>query len=1101
MGGIIMKKLINFVVMVLFLFGLLPANKTHAARYMEKLDRGVVAVHRGGSQVYIGWRMLGTESASIGYNVYRNAIKLNTSPITGSTNYIDNGGSLSSTYRVVAVIGGVEQELSDPVGVWNDFYRDIPLQRPAGVTAPDGYTCSYSPNDASVGDLDGDGQYEIILKWEPSNAKDNAQEGYTGNVYLDAYELNGTLLWRIDLGINIRAGAHYTQFMVYDLDNDGRAEVVCKTAPYTVDGAGNPVLLPGDTLADYRNSVGRILNGPEYLTVFDGLSGAALDTVYYVPARGNVSAWGDNYGNRVDRFLACVAYLDGQNPSVVMCRGYYTRSVLAAWDFTDGRLIQRWVFDTDVAYGSYSGQGNHNLSVGDVDRDGKDEIAYGGCTIDDDGTGLYTTGLGHGDAMHLSDMDPSREGLEIWRCLEWGGGQYGAEYRDADTGQVVFRVTAGDDTGRACAGDIRADYPGYEIWGSTGVHLYSCTGADLGSHSLPINFMVWWDGDLLREILSGTTIDKYGSGNLLSASGCYSNNGSKSTPCLSADILGDWREEVIWRTSDSQHLRIYTTTNATSHRLYTLMHDPQYRLSIAWQNVAYNQPPHPGFFLGDGMATPPVADIILAGTPAIYGDYNEDHWVDMDDLSYFVESLWLVDFWSGGNCILSSELDLNDDCTINNVEYSALAGNWTGPDTVAPSAPGGLSALAGNGMVLLDWFNNSEPDFDSYRVYRSTTSGSGYTPIAADLADSEYVDNTVTNELTYYYVVTAVDTKANESDYSVASSATPVTPLLVAHYELENNGNDSSGNANHVVVTGAPAYTTGYTGQAIDLDGRDDFLTLPTDVVNSDDITVAAWVNWDGGGSWQRIFDFGNTTTEYMFLTPSSGDGTLRFAITTSSNSGEQLVETSQLAIGQWVHVAVTLEGNTGTLYVNGLPAAANFITIDPTDLVPTHNYIGQSQWPDPLFDGRIDDFRIYNYALSGSDIRDLAVDGDIYPVESALYGGGALLENNHSGFMDTGFINFPTSGGYLEFTSIDGGDGGSALLAIRYALGATDPRTGNLIVNGVSQSITFDPTGAWTTWAVKNVTVSLNSGTTNTIRFESNGQDFGNIDEITITP
>jgi hypothetical protein len=355
--------------------------------------------------------------------------------------------------------------------------------------------------------------------------------------------------------------------------------------------------------------------------------------------------------------------------------------------------------------------------------------------------------------------------------------------------------------------------------------------------------------------------------------------------------------------------------------------------------------------------------------------------------------------------------------------------------------------------------------------------------------------------MTYYYVVTALDTTANERDYRLETRATPVIPVLVAHYELDNNGNDSSGNANHAVATGAPAYTVGCIGQAIDLDGSDDFLTLPTNIANSDNITIAAWVNWDGGGSWQRIFDFGNNTTEYMFLTPRSGCDTLRISITIDRSGGQQFVETSQLAIGQWVHVAVKLERNMATLYVNGLPAATKSITLKPTDFVPIRNYIGKSQWPDPLFDGRIDDFRIYNYALSDSEIRNLGTDGNIYPVESALYGGGCLLENNNSGFMGTGFINFPTSGGYLEFRGVDGGDGGGASLNIRYALGATDTRNGNLIVNGVSQSITFDSTGAWTTWAIKNMTITLNSGTNNTIRFESTGQDLANIDEITVIP
>lgn len=657
----------------LFLFGLVfSSSVSFSARYMEYLDRGVIAV-RSGTSNYIGWRLFGTDPADISFHVYRDSVKITSVPITNSTNFLDTGGGLSSTYSVAPVIGGVEQKKTSPVSVWGQPYLEIPLQVPAGVTTPDGYTCSYSPNDCSVGDLDGDGEYEIVVKWDPDNSRDNSQSGYTGNVYLDAYKLDGTFMWRIDLGINIRAGAHYTQFMVYDLDGDGRAEVACKTAPYTVDGQGTYVLMPGDVLADYRNSSGYILSGPEYLTIFDGLTGAALATTYYVPPRGNVSSWGDSYGNRVDRFLACVAYLDGQRPSLVMCRGYYTRAVLAAWDWRNGQLTQRWVFDTNNGYSAYTGQGNHNLSVADVDGDGFDEIVYGSCTIDHNGTGLYSTGLGHGDALHVSDMDPDRPGLEVWQCHE--SSPYGATFRDAATGEIIFRYTASGDTGRACAGDIRADYRGYEVWASSGVPLSTCTGINLGSHSNPINFMVWWDGDLLREFLDSNRISKYGVGTVLTATGCSSNNGTKSTPCLSGDILGDWREEVIWRTSDNTALRIYTTTTVTNYRFYTLMHDPQYRLAIAWQNVAYNQPPHPSFYLGDGMAEPPVPDIVLVGGEDswLYGDFTEDGVVNLNDLPYFAD-LWLAD-----DCEQTAGLDLNGDCLINYYEFSVFAENWTGP--------------------------------------------------------------------------------------------------------------------------------------------------------------------------------------------------------------------------------------------------------------------------------------------------------------------------------------------------------------------------------------------------------------------------------------
>jgi rhamnogalacturonan endolyase len=338
------------------------------------------------------------------------------------------------------------------------------LQVPPSGTTPVGEAYTYSPNDASVGDLDGDGEYEIILKWDPSNAKDNSQAGYTGNVYLDAYKLDGTRLWRIDLGRNIRAGAHYTQFQVYDLDGDGKAEVACRTADGTIDGVGTVL---GDANADYRNSAGYVLAGPEFLTVFNGQTGAAMATASYVVPRGNVNDWGDNYGNRVDRFLAGVAYLDGQRPSLVMARGYYTRAVLAAWNWRNGQLTNVWTFDTGHTgtpnqYAAWRGQGNHNLSIGDVDGDGKDEIMYGACAIDDNGAGLFSTGLGHGDALHMTDMDPDRPGLEVFQPHEspTSYGPNAAEFRDARTGALIFGVQGTGDIGRGLALDVDPRYRG-----------------------------------------------------------------------------------------------------------------------------------------------------------------------------------------------------------------------------------------------------------------------------------------------------------------------------------------------------------------------------------------------------------------------------------------------------------------------------------------------------------------------------------------------------------------------------------------------------------------------------------------------------------------
>lgn len=576
-----------------------------SARQMENLNRGLTAV-KVSNGVYVGWRMLGTDSSSISFNVYRDGTKITSSPITNSTNYLDTGGTNSSSYYIRPVVNGTEQQQSESTGVWSQNYLSIPLQKPAGGTSPDGVAYTYSANDCSVGDLDGDHQYEIVVKWDPSNAKDNSQSGYTGNVYLDAYKMNGTRLWRIDLGRNIRAGAHYTQFMVYDLDGDGKAEVACKTADGTVDGRGTVIGSPG---ADYRNSSGYILSGPEYLTIFNGQTGAALTTVNYEPARGTVSNWGDNYGNRVDRFLACIAYLDGIRPSLVMCRGYYTRTVLVAYNWRSGSLSKIWTFDSNSSGNSgYAGQGNHNLSVGDVDGDGRDEIVYGSCTIDDNGRGFYTTGLGHGDAMHLGDFDPDRAGLEVWQCHESGSG---ATFRDARTGSVIFKYSNSGDVGRACCDDITSSYKGCEAW-AAGTSLYSCKGQNAGNAPSSCNFVIWWDGDLLRELLNSNSISKYGGSTLFTASGCTSINGTKSTPSLSADLFGDWREEVVFPTSDSSALRIYTTTTVTSNRIYTLMHDPMYRLGVAWQNVAYNQPPHVSFYLGEGMAQPAQPNIYLA---------------------------------------------------------------------------------------------------------------------------------------------------------------------------------------------------------------------------------------------------------------------------------------------------------------------------------------------------------------------------------------------------------------------------------------------------------------------------------------------------------
>lgn len=608
-----------------FLFSFLLISAALQAQYqMEWLGRGVVAVRTNSSAVYVGWRLLGTDPSGISFNVYRGTTKINATPITSSTNVVDNI-TTNNTYTVRPVIGGVEQAASAGAGVTTQAYLNVPLQIPAGGTTPSGEAYTYTANDASVGDLDGDGEYEIILKWDPTNAKDNSQAGYTGNVYIDAYKLNGTRLWRIDLGRNIRAGAHYTQFLVYDFDGDGKAEMACKTADATRDGVGTYI---GSSSADYRNTSGYVLTGPEFLTVFNGQTGAAMATTNYLPARGTVSSWGDSYGNRVDRFIACVAYLDGQRPSMVFGRGYYTRLVRVAWDWRNGTLTQRWNFDSNNSGNSaYAGQGNHQLSVADIDGDGKQETINGSSAVNDNGTGSWANGMGHGDALHVSDMDPDRAGLEIWQPYESPGsnGQVGAALVNAATGARLWTVAEPSaDVGRGLAADIDPRYKGYECWASRG-GLYTVKGVQITTTKPSINFAVWWDADLSRELLDGTTISKWNYSTstvstILSASGTASNNSTKATPALSADVLGDWREEVILRASDNSALRIYTTTILATNRIYTLMHDPQYRMAIAWQNGAYNQPPHPGFYLGTDMNTPPTPNIVMVGAPPPSGN-------------------------------------------------------------------------------------------------------------------------------------------------------------------------------------------------------------------------------------------------------------------------------------------------------------------------------------------------------------------------------------------------------------------------------------------------------------------------------------------------
>lgn len=728
---------------------------------LEALDRGLVAVSTA-EGVFLSWRLLGSEAtgatatgvAGPDFAIYRDGVRLAT--VADSTNHIDLQGLATSRYSVAPVVNGVELDQSGAVSAWEKGFHDVPLQKPADGVTPAGEAFSYVANDVSVGDVDGDGAYEYIVKWDPSNAKDVSQVGYTGPVFLDTYKLDGTLLNRIDLGVNIRAGAHYTQFMVYDFDGDGRSETILKTAPGTKSTSYGPdgsvkkqafvTLPPADVKAGYTNDddyrlnaagyyehllamfqgwsehpevvagnwpatleqafgipavhsyplsresavelvdyfmdvyaparssrnmlrtfEGFILNGPEYLTVFDSATGRELQTVAYEPGRGDDGMmWGDyamsriEPGNRVDRFLASVAYLDGERPSAVFARGYYTRTTVASYDWNGKTLKQRWLIDsghaplsnpfndsppgrdgTDPVYGKITTQGFHSLSAADVDGDGRQEIVYGAATIDDDGSVLYSSRgelpaqsadpgtsarLGHGDALHVADIDPSRPGLEIFSVHEGAtSAPYGSAMRDAATGEVIFGAYSGKDTGRGMIGDVRSDMPGVEVWsgmpdGTAASGLLSSSGNILSPSTPGTNQSIRWSPNLTTQLINGSGdatpgIDDWEKGRVLTAAGTRTNNGTKGTAALVADVLGDWREELLVRTVDSSALRIFANTEVTTHKLPTPMHDLQYRAEVARQNTAYNQPAYTSYHLASGMDFTKVPVLVKPATP------------------------------------------------------------------------------------------------------------------------------------------------------------------------------------------------------------------------------------------------------------------------------------------------------------------------------------------------------------------------------------------------------------------------------------------------------------------------------------------------------
>lgn len=646
-------------------------------RQMEKLDRGLIAIKTDGG-VYLSWRLFdsednifGSADKNVSFNVYRDGKKI--SEVATKTNYVDS--TVGTNYSVAPVINGVEGEKCDAVTVYNNSYFDIPLSKPDDETIydPSGNelaTYSFFPADCSTGDVDGDGEYEIIVKWT-SHERDVGTPAYSGTVHLAAYKLDGTKLWKndIELGKNVYSSAHTLQFLVYDFDGDGKSEVICQTSLGSKDGQGKYVSNAAQTdeeikaitdkensTADYRSSSGVITKGEEFLTVFNGETGAAMDTISLPTTRGSENGvdYGDDFGNRSNRFVSDIAYLDGEKPYAIYLRGYYfgrngkQRTSIAgiSWDGT--ALSPTYRFDTqkgqegyyDGAY-QYVGNGNHNCTVADVDNDGKDEFITGALCMevndDNEFRPKWCTYLQHGDALHIGNYDPTHTGFEFFTVHEDSGTNnlsgndvtmdFGMSVIDAETGNIMFHEGASDDTGRGVMANVGAGGY-YQIWSAKNSARQSNGGTDFttatsltGRNTPSMNFRIFWDGDLYDNLLNGANITDWNGrnmSNIFSAGNydCVSINGTKANPSLQADLFGDWREEVVYPTSDGTALRVFSTTDTTDYKIKTLMQDPVYRSGVAAEQTAYNQPPHVGFYMGkEVFETRKITSITITTQP------------------------------------------------------------------------------------------------------------------------------------------------------------------------------------------------------------------------------------------------------------------------------------------------------------------------------------------------------------------------------------------------------------------------------------------------------------------------------------------------------
>ena len=617
-------------------------GKVCAQRSMDKLGRGLIAtVSQSGNGNFVGWRVLGEEYYDVTYNLYADGVLV--ARELGKSNYVHEAGTSSTQYTVAPVVRGKEGEKCGSVTRWETYTNNLLpdgtrprtgfLKVPGAVmTGRDGadLTMNYEFNDAVLADVDGDGMPEIIAKRLYSGTPGvNDVSNTTAYNRIEVYTIGGDRLWSIDIGPNMQSGPD-GQFdaVAFDSDGDGKAEVLMRGADNMMihhpDGTVTEV---GDMKHDIRKTYNSEYSMPahEYLLYMDGATGKP----YTIGENGEkwmdypckrlesgetdwVAGWGDGTGHRATKHYFGAPYLDGRHPSVFIGRGCYTRHKFYAFDVDPAthRLTERWHWMCNTG-GPWFGQGYHNFAVADVDMDGRDEIMFGSMTIDDNGYGLSTTGLGHGDAQHCGDLDPYRFGQEQFTCNETSPAM---NYRNATTSQFYYRVKSTSDDGRALAANFYNTYPGSQGQTSqTGVVSLTADKELPGVAGWPLNFRIYWDGDLCSEVLDspGTArqpkIDKPGVGRIFLGNGAM-NNSSKNNACATGDLFGDWREELLVR--DGKDLLIYTSNIPTEYRIPTLWHDHQYRQGMVWETIGYNQPPHPSYFLGElegiTIAPPPL---------------------------------------------------------------------------------------------------------------------------------------------------------------------------------------------------------------------------------------------------------------------------------------------------------------------------------------------------------------------------------------------------------------------------------------------------------------------------------------------------------------